>query len=171
MSGIEMDADQEDPEGFQRYVIFGMYGELMLKFQLLEMTLWSFLSRSIKENTTLDQAMLKVEKWDRTTLGSIFRGLKNQDHWPADLVEELSGAVETRNYFAHHFLREFFLAAPLPENFHRGAEKLTEITDRLDALDEALEAHLRTLGVPTAGDLDEETQAIIDALRPTKWPL
>ena len=40
---------------------------------------------------------------------------------------------------------------------------------RLEDLEEALEAHLRSLGVPGIEELDEEARAEIEKLRPTEW--
>ena len=48
------------------FLIYGAYGNVMHKFQVLELGLWSF--QQIKPGASFDQAMAKVEKWN----GSLF---------------------------------------------------------------------------------------------------
>jgi hypothetical protein len=43
------------------------------------------------------------------------------------------------------------------------------VSARIEDLQEALEGHLRSLGVAGIEELDEETMAEIDKLRPTEW--
>ena len=97
------------------------------------------------------------------------RGLKSQAHWPDGLIESLQEAVDTRNYLAHHFLREYFMVTPSKEIRDRAAEQLANVSVRLKSLQEAPEAHLRSFGVASIEDLDKETRAEIDKLRPTEW--
>ncbi len=82
---------------------------------------------------------------------------------------EAEQAVETRNYLAHHFVREYFSITPSEKLREQATEQLAKVSTRLEELEEALEAHLRSLGVPGIEDLDEETKAMIDKLRPTDW--
>lgn len=166
--------DVAEPESaddrIDQFIIYAGYGEVMHRFQVFELTLWIFFTRSIKPGTSLEQAMDRVWKWNGTTLGSLVRGLKSQDHWPDGLVDSLEAAVQTRNYLAHHFLREYFAVTPSEENKTRATKELAEVSVRLEDLQQQLEAHLRSLGVAGAHELDEETQAEIDKLRPTNWP-
>jgi hypothetical protein len=74
------DYNQEDRAEFNRYMVFGAYGKLMLDFQSLELTLWQFLMRRIKPNTTLDQWSRKIQGWYGTTLGSLYGSIKAQGH-------------------------------------------------------------------------------------------
>lgn len=152
-----------------KFIVYGAYGEVMHQFQVFELTLWAFLTRSIKKGTNLDQAMDKVWKWDGTTLGKLVRGLKSQDHWPDGLVDSLEEAVQTRNYLAHHFLREYFLVTPSEKLKEQATRELAEVSARLEDLQEALEAQLCSLGVAGIEELDEETRAEIDKLRPKEW--
>jgi hypothetical protein len=85
------------------------------------------------------------------------------------LIDSLEEAAQTRNYLAHHFLRNYFLVAPSEKNKEQATKQLAEVSARLEDLQEALEAHLRFLGVPDLDELDEETMAEIDKLRPTEW--
>jgi hypothetical protein len=94
------------------YLIYIGYGEVMRRLQILELGLWGLLSRKIKPGTSLGQAMEMVAKWDGTAFGQLMRGMKNQSHWPEGLLDKLLEAVNVRNYLAHHFLREYFMAAP-----------------------------------------------------------
>jgi hypothetical protein len=152
-----------------QFIVYAAYGEVMHQFQVFEMTLWRFLSRWIKTGTSMDQAMEKAGKWDATTFGKMVRGLKSQTHWPDGVIDSLDGAVQTRNYLAHHFLREYFLVMHSHVAKEQATQQLAAVSVRLRDLEEALEVHLRSLGVASFDELDEETKAEIDKLRPTVW--
>ena len=164
MSESEVPDEQVD-----QFIVYGAYGEVMHQFQVFELTLWGFLTRGIKPGMSESQAFDRVTKWDGTTLGALVRGLKSQDHWPEGMVESLEQAVETRNYLAHHFLREYFVVTPSEKVKKQATGQLANVSTRLEDLQEALEAHLRLLGVAGIEELDEEAQAEIDKLRPTEW--
>lgn len=163
------DVSEPSSEELDQFIIFGGYGEVMYRFQVLEMGLWGLLARSIKPATTMDQAMAKVEKWNGTTFGELMRGIKNQPHWPKDLLAELLNAVELRNYLAHHFLREYFIAQRTKANRDSAAQELANMANWLDDLSDELDAHLASQGIASIDNLDEETAAEIDALRPKDW--
>lgn len=152
-----------------QFIVYAGYGEVMHQFQVFELTLWGFLTRSIKAGMSAEQVDEKVEKWDGTTFGKVIRGLKSQTHWPAGMVDDLEEAVATRNYFAHHFLREYFVVTPSDEVRDQAAVQLANVSTRLERLEQAVEAHLRSLGVVTIDDLDEDVVKEIEALRPTAW--
>jgi len=156
-------------ESVDQFLVYGAYGEVMHRFQVFELSLWQVLTRGIKPGMTTDQAMDKIEKWDATTFGSIVRGLKSQSHWPAGMIDELERAAQARNYLAHHFLREYFVMAASEEVKQQAVAQLARILDRLDRLEEDLGDHLRSLGIATIDDLDDEAKAMIDTLRPTEW--
>lgn len=156
-------------ERVDQFIIFGGYGEVMHRFQVLEMSLWGLQTKSIKPATTMDQAMAKVEKWNGTTFGEFMRGMKNQPHWPKGLLDKLLHAVDVRNYLAHHFLREYFIAERTEANRESAARQLADLANWLDELSDELDAHLARQGIASVEDLDEETAAEIDALRPKDW--
>lgn len=159
-----------DPdEGVNDYLIYIGYGEVMRRFQTLELGLWGLLTRKIKPGTNLHQAIALVARWDGTTFGQLMRGMKNQEHWPEGLVDKLLEAVDIRNYLAHHFLREFFMAVPSQENLHDASSQLADLSVWLEELASELDAHLISLGIETASSLDAETIAVADSLRPEKW--
>lgn len=99
-------------------------------------------TRSIKPATTMEQAMAKVGKWNGTTFGEFMRGMKNQPHWPKDLLDKLLHAVDVRNYMAHHFLREYFIAQRTEANRESAAQELANLANWLDELSGELDAHL-----------------------------
>jgi hypothetical protein len=174
MVTMSEDQDQEFSAEVGRYMVFAAYGELMLEFQSLELTMYQFLSMRVKQKTTLDQWNRKVEGWYGTTLGRLYGSVKAQGHLAQSLAEELDGAVETRNYLAHRFLIEWTIVVPSIEARDAALEYLAMISDRLTSLEEALADHLRTQGIDVEAELDnldEETQREIEALRPTRWPL
>ena len=115
----------------------------MHKFQVLEVALWGFRARSLKPVTSLDQGMAKVEQWNATTFGQMWRGLRTQDHWPKSLVAEVDRVVEARNHLAHHFLREYFLVVPSQEHRENAVTQLARIACRLDDLRGRLDKHAR----------------------------
>lgn len=168
------DQDQEFSAELGRYMVFAAYGELMLEFQSLELTMYQFLSMRVKQKTTLDQWNRKVEGWYGTTLGRLYGSVKAQGHLTQSLAEELDGAIETRNYLAHRFLIEWTIVVPSIEARDAALEYLAMISDRLTSLEEALADHLRSQGIDVEvelDNLDEEAQREIEALRPTRWPL
>lgn len=141
----------------------------MHQLQILELTLWGFLTRGIKAGSSPEQGMMKVARWNGTTIGNLIRGLKSQPHWPAGMIEQLELAAETCNYLAHHFLREYFVVTPSEEVKETASGWLADISAWLEALDERLEAHLESLGIERYEDLDERTLAEMERLRPTEW--
>jgi hypothetical protein len=164
-----MPEQEHSDQRVDQFIVYGAYGEVMHQFQVFEMTLWQFLARGIKRGTTMAQAMDKITKWDATTAGKIVRGLKSQPHWPDGMIDSLEQAVQTRNYLAHHFLREYFLVTPSERIRDQTTEQLADVSAQLENLQNALEAHLHSLGVPEVNELDEETRAEIDKLRPAAW--
>jgi hypothetical protein len=156
-------------EDVDQFIIYGAFGQIMHEFQVFELVLWGFLTRGIKPATQFDQAMQRVDRWDSTTLGGLWRGLRTQDHWPDGIVSEVDSAVEARNYLAHHFLREYFLAKASSSNREDALTQLANVANRLDALMSRLEAHSRDLGIPEFDQLDEETRLEIEAMRPESW--
>jgi hypothetical protein len=152
-----------------QFIVYAGYGEVMHQFQVFELTLWGFLTRSIKDGMSAEQVDQKVEKWDGTTFGKVVRGLKSQTHWPDGMVDDLEGAVATRNYLAHHFLREYFLVTPSDRVREQAAVQLANVSTRLERLGQAVEAHLRSLGVASIYDLGDELMEQIEALQPTEW--
>ena len=156
-------------ESVDRFIIFGAYGELMHRFQVFELALWQLESRSIKPGTTREQAMEKVGAWNRTTFGQFMRGFRTQSHWPDGLVERLLTAVDSRNYLAHHYLREYFMVEQTDEKRERALQDLAELSVWLDELAKELGEHLRTLGIDVPDDFDDETLAKIEALRRKKF--
>ncbi|WP_137123348.1 hypothetical protein [Segeticoccus rhizosphaerae] len=151
-------------------LIYIGYGELMRRLQVLEMSLWQVQSLRFKRGVTAEQAMKKVHGWDGATFGKMWGGMKSQGHWPENLIHNIDQAVGLRNHLAHHFLREFFAARPSQESYRAGADQLVEWSQRMDQLEAELTEHLRTLGMPDLDDLDDETLADLESLRPD-WPL
>ncbi len=158
---------QPEDQVRDEYLIHIGYGEVMRRFQTLELSLWVLLTRRIRPGTSMEQSVQMVAKWDGTTFGQLMRGMKTQEHWPEGLVDKLLEAVEIRNYLAHHFLREYFMAVPSQENRHDTSTKLAEVSVWLEELEEELDAHLESLGLMTT--LDAETEALVESLRPQRW--
>lgn len=152
-------------------IIYIGYGEVMHRLQVIELNLWQIQASQIKPGVSAAQAFAKVEKWDGTTFGALYRGMKTQSHWPEELIAKVGRAVELRNYLAHNFLREFFIAEESQDNYQRGSSRLLEWFEFATQLDDELQAHADSFDGLAWNDLDEETRAEIDAMRPRQWPL
>ncbi len=156
-------------ESVDQFIIYAGYGEVMHRLQVLEMSLWMIQSRGIKSQTRLDQAMAKVEKWNATTLGELMRGMRTQGHWPDGMVDKLLNAVDIRNYLAHHYLREYFVVAPSAANRDRATQELADLSVWVEELIDELEAHVLSLDIGSADELEEQMAREIEALRPAEW--
>jgi hypothetical protein len=143
----------------------------MHQMQVLELTLWGLLATKIKPGATDDQVLAKLEKWNSTTLGQLLRGLKTQPHWPPTLVEQAArGGRRSQLPGASLPSRVLRRRALETQPGYRDAGARGSV-DLARELSDELDAHLATLGLGTTSvdDLDEETRAEIDALRPTDW--
>ena len=70
---------------------------------------------------------------------------------------------------AHHFLREYFLAVASHENREIAAQKLADLSVRLEHLMAKVDRHTQSLGIEAWDHLEPDTQVEIDALRPIDW--
>ena len=61
------------------------------------------------------------------------------------------------------------MIAPSERVKKQATEQLAHVSARLEDLEEALEAHLRSLGVVGIEELDDEARAEIEKLRPKDW--
>ena len=102
---------------------------------------------ALAPRTSETQATTKVEKWNDTTFGQLMRGMRNQDHWPDGLVDELLEAMHVGHYLAHHFLREFYVVEPSDANEDRAVDWLFGKSTWIDGLQDALDQHTKTLGI------------------------
>lgn len=165
-ANVGASADSDEPNSG---VVYVGYGEVMHKLQVLELALWQFATRRFKRATTGEQMLQKVEAWDKTELGRMWRPLSEQDHWPTSLVDMIDDLVESRNFLAHRFLVLHFLRQQSHEHIDESAEYLIDLSVRLDATLVLIEEHARNLGIAGVDDLDEETLQKLEALRPTSW--
>lgn len=146
--------DQPDDAAVARCVAMNAYGEVMLRFQLLEMSYRSILAARKPPGMSLDQHIAKLTEWDRQTGERLIKALD----LPDDLHDEAMTAVNTRNLLAHRFLREraVFFGDPLASE--DAARVLAEVEVKIDEFEERLNAYMRGLGIE---ELDE---AEIEAL-------
>jgi hypothetical protein len=149
-------------------VVYIGYGQVMHKFQLIEMNLWAVKALHFKPGVQPHQAFAKLANWDsKAVFGGLVEELKNQPHWPRDMIDRLRAAAQVRNYLAHRFLREFFVTEESEENYGRGIEQLIAWSEMVDKLDADLEVHVTELA---GGDMDDETKAELAQLIPKRWP-
>ncbi|MGH4018642.1 MAG: hypothetical protein ACRDT0_05245 [Pseudonocardiaceae bacterium] len=146
--------DEVDDTAVARCVAMNAYGEVMLRFQLLEMSYWSILAARKPPGMSLDQHIAKLTEWDRQTGERLIKALGLPDY----LRDEAMTAVNTRNMLAHQFLREraAFFGDPLASN--DAARVLAEVEVKIDEFEKRLNAYMRELGIE---ELDE---AEIEAL-------
>ncbi len=148
------ETDEVDDVVVGRFVAMGAYGEVMLRFQLLEMSYWSILAARKPPAMSLDQHITKLTEWDRQTGERLIKALG----LPDDLHGEAMIAVNTRNLLAHRFLRERAVFFGDPRASHKAARVLAEVEVKIDEFEERLDAYMRGLGIE---ELDE---AKIEAL-------
>jgi hypothetical protein len=159
----------EDAASQSAAVVYIGFGQVMHKFQLIEMNLWSVKALHFKSGIQVHQAFAKLASWDtKAVLGGLIEELSEQPHWPDHMVERLRAAARVRNYLTHRFLREFFVAEENEENYGRGIEQLVAWSEMVDELDADLEAHVAHLA---GEDIDEETRIELAKLMPKTWPL
>ena len=158
------DEDQPDADVF-RFVLFGAYGEIMLRFQLLEMSYWSILAARMKRGVQLDQGMQKVEGWERQTGERLVKALG----LPDELRDEATTAVNTRNYLAHSFLRDRAPFLGVKGAAEAAAEELAEVSARLDEFEARLETYMRDVGVPELSEDELQKLGLDVAVDPAQW--
>ena len=159
------DVDESDDTDVSRFTVFYGYGEVMLRFQVLEMSYWQILATRLKRGMTLDQGMQKVEGWERQTGERLIKVLG----LPDELRDEAFTAVNTRNYLAHSFLRDrapFLAVAGAAE---AAAEELTKVSARLDEFEGRLETYMRDVGVPELSEKELKQLGLDVALDPAEW--
>jgi hypothetical protein len=152
-----------------RQTIYRLYGMVMHQFQLIEMNVWAIKALQFKPGVQLHQGFEKVRMWDAKGLfGQLVKDMATQEHWPPGMPEKLAEAAQVRNYLAHRFLREFFVAKESVENFDRGIYQLYAWLEMVTGLDEALETHVSSLN---GGEIDPELAEELKQFIPESWPL
>lgn len=122
------ETDEVDDVAVSRFVAMGAYGEVMLRFQLLEMSYWSILAARKPSAMSLDQHIAKLTEWDRQTGERLINALG----LPDDLHGGAMIAVNTRNLLAHRFLRERAVSFGDPRASHEAARVLAEVEAKID---------------------------------------
>jgi hypothetical protein len=136
----------------------GAYGEVMLRFQLLEMNYWSILAARKPPGMSLDQYIAKLTEWDRQTGERLIKVLG----LPDDLRDEAMTAVNTRNLLAHRFLRERAVFFSDPQASHEAARVLAEVEVKINEFEERLNAHMRELGIAELDESEIETLGLAE---------
>lgn len=150
-------------------IVYRLYGQLMHQFQLLEMNLWAIKALRFKDGVQMHQGIVKLESWDAHGLfGQLVNDLAPLPTWPAEMVGRLREAASIRNYLAHRFLREFFVAKDSEEKFDRGITQLVTWIQSMNELDADLESHVSSL---PGGEVDPELAALLEEQRPDSWPI
>ena len=146
------ETDEIDETAVARFVAMGAYGEVMLRFQLLEMSYWSIFAARKPPGMSLDQHIAKLTEWDRQTGERLIKALG----LPDDLRDEAMTAVNTRNLLAHRFLRERAVFFGDPRASEEAARVLAEVEVKLDEFEERLKAYMRGLGIEELDEADIE---------------
>lgn len=138
-----LENQEPDPETAERFTVFGAYGEVMLKFQLLEMRLQSIAALGIRPGSNLEQGMAPLEGWREQPLGRIAEMLD----LPNGTRQELLGLVEIRNRLAHHFYEDHPFGLRTHQGRMHALDVLATVHADLERLDERLGEYLKAAGV------------------------
>jgi hypothetical protein len=161
------DANHVDPDdpAVDRYLVLFAFGETVLRFQLVEMSLWSILAMRLKRGTTLEQGMTKLAGWDLQTMGRLVGVLG----LPDELKAEADESVETRNYLVHRYMRERATFLHDSEFCRRVAQELADVQARLDEFEHRLDEYMQNLGVPELTDEELEALGMTEPPDPETW--
>jgi hypothetical protein len=154
--------DMVDDVAVARFTAMGAYGEIMLRFQLLEMSYWSILASKKPRGMSLDQHIAKLTEWDRQTGERLINALG----LPPDLHDEAIIAVNTRNLLAHRFLRERAVFFGDPRSSNDAARVLAEVDKKIDVFEQRLNSYMRELSI---GELDEDERAALERAIPPNF--
>jgi hypothetical protein len=165
VEAVGVSDDVQPDANVSRFLLFGAYGEVMLRFQLLEMSYWQILAARRKRGVQLHQGMQKVEGWERQTGERLIKALG----LPDELYDEANTAVNTRNYLAHAFLRDRAPFLGVEGAAEAAVGELAQVSAKLDEFEGRLETYMRDVGVPELSE-DELKQLGLDvALDPAEW--
>lgn len=165
--GSELAADSPCEEEHQasNFLVFGAFGEVIFRFQVLELTFFSILAHRQKRGMSFDQRLQKLGAWDQR---GMLKLLMQQAELPSELHKEALVAVNTRNYLVHRFMRE---RAPFLHDAAfrtKVAEELAGVLYHLDHFEARLEEYTRQLGIAQITDEDLEKLGLIDP-GPNDW--
>lgn len=147
--------DVVDDVAMARFTTMGAYGEVMLRFQLLEMSYWSILASRKPLGMSLAQHIAKLRKQDRQTAQRLINTLD----LPPDLHREAMTAADARDLLAHRFLRERAVFFGDPRASNDATRVLAEVDKKIDDFKQRLEAYMRELGID---ELDEDERATLE---------
>jgi hypothetical protein len=153
------ETDEVDGTAVARFVAMGAYGEVMLRFQLLEMSYWSILAARKRRGMSLGQHIAKLTEWDRQTGERLIKALG----LPDDLRDEAMTAVNTRNLLAHRFLRERAVFFSDPQASYEAARVLAEVEVKIDEFEERLDAYMRELGIEGLDESEIEALGLAES--------
>ncbi len=90
--------------------VLAEYGRTMLSVQLFELTLMGLVQLSQPEppeKIQFEEAWKQVQPIFEMTAGQLRKKLEEQGSIPADLLDEIQIAVNTRNKLVHYYLLEY----------------------------------------------------------------
>jgi hypothetical protein len=140
--------DVVDDVAAARCAAMGAYGEVMLRFQLLEMSYWSILAARKPRGMNWDQYTAKLTGWDRQTGERLINALG----LPSDLQDEAITAVNTRNLLAHRFLRERAVFFGDPRASNDATRVLAEVEQKINEFEQRLNSYMRELSIDELDD-------------------
>jgi hypothetical protein len=159
------ESEQPDEATVARLVLMNGYGEVMLRFQVLEMSYWQILATRIKRGSTLDQGIARLSGW----AGQTGERLINKLGLPDDLRAEADAAVKTRNYLAHDFLRDQWPFLSEPPVCRSAAEQLAAIAVHIEEFEGRLNLYVQDLGVQELTEEEIEELGLVAPADFTAW--
>jgi hypothetical protein len=146
--------DEEKIVAERRTRFFNLYGEVMWKLQLLEMSYWTLFScTKMISYDDFEEAWTAAEKYMKNTLG----GLILKVDLPNDLAVKSDRVRKMRNSLAHEFLRENVWGLDNEELYNAAMANLTTTSNLVAELDADIEQHLKDLGFdPDAYEVSDE---------------
>jgi hypothetical protein len=147
--------------------MFANYGLTALSAQALEKTVLLLLAAvncfeagKVGKNELYDV----LDKHDRKTLGRLIKAVSTKVAFPLDLENDLSNALEKRNYVMHKFFLKDFEIRRIAESPEKLSEELRPIRDLFDnvqsRVDGILETIQKQLEVPKAA-LDSKARELL----------
>lgn len=159
-----------DPESHQIREVYAQYGLVMYISQSIERLLPVLLVAVYREPKprTRSEFDSMLSQYERATFGALVRELRNAGA-PTALLDDLSNAVEKRNWLAHQYFWQragHFVTAPgkhhMLDELGQLREKFQTVSDQVSAMSAA---HLLSKGLTMEYIKAQEPEIINQALQ------
>lgn len=151
--------NEENTVAERRTSFFNLYGEVMWKLQLLEMSYWTLFScTKLISYDDFEKAWTAAEKYMKDNLGTLIRKV----NLPNDLAVKSDNVRKMRNNLAYEFLRETVWNLDNEDTYNSAMASMTTTLNLVAELGADIDQHLKDLGFdPDAYELSDEDVAKI----------